>query len=97
MSAGIAKEDIVKTVARESKGFFGETTVKKTKEVVGQKTIPVPMPAYECFGVAEESKPVRLLEMSNPNSPLYAGVGDAEVAKVSSLLRGLIDKTMTGG
>lgn len=95
LSAGIAKEDIVKTVARESKGFFGETTVKKTKEVVGQKTIPVPMPA---MSVLEWQKKVnrKITEMSNPNSPLYAGVGDAEVAKVSSLLRGLIDKTMTG-
>lgn len=90
LSAGIKKEAVMEDVP-DSLRRFG----RQYQKVVSKKTVPEPVPALD---VLEWHKKVnsKITELSNPNSPLYAGVKDSEIAKVSKLLRNVMDKSMRG-
>lgn len=94
LTAGIKQVDVTKDVVKKTKGVLGETVQKTVKETT-KKTVPDPIPA---LNVLEWHKKVnsKITELSNPNSPLYAGVKDSEIAKVSKLLRNVMDKSMRG-
>lgn len=90
LSSGIKKEPIMEDVP-DSLRRFG----RQYQKVVSKKTVPEPVPALD---VIEWHKKVngKVTELSNPNSPLYAGVKESEIAKVSKLLRNVMDKSMQG-
>jgi hypothetical protein len=90
LTSGIKKEVVFEDVP-SSLARFG----RQYQKAVGKKTVPEPVPALD---VLEWHKKVnsKITELSNPNSPMYAGVKDSELAKVSKLLRNVMDKSMRG-
>ena len=67
---------------------------KTTQGVIGTRDVPQPIPAVHLIEWQKKVNKI-ITEMGNPQSPMYNGVIDAELAQAAKVLNGSIGSVMT--